>query len=112
MAKIYGGMQELIGNTPLVELAHLEKRYGLGARLLAKLEYFNPAGSAKDRIAKEMIEQAADALHRRAGCQKNLEEASEKLKRFLSENPDIEQQFSEEIPDRSEERRVGKECRL
>ena len=46
-----------------------------------------------------MIEQAADALHRRAGCQKNLEEASEKLKRFLSENPDIEQQFSEEIPD-------------
>ncbi len=58
MAKIYGGMQELIGNTPLVELAHLEKRYGLGARLLAKLEYFNPAGSAKDRIAKEMIEQA------------------------------------------------------
>ncbi len=49
--------------------------------------------------AQEMIEQAADALHRRAGCQKNLEEASEKLKRFLSENPDIEQQFSEEIPD-------------
>jgi cysteine synthase A len=48
----------LIGNTPLVELTHLEEKYGLEAKLLAKLEYFNPAGSVKDRIAKEMIEQA------------------------------------------------------
>ena len=58
MANIYQGTLGLIGNTPLVELAHIEKKYGLEARLLAKLEYFNPAGSVKDRIAKEMIEQA------------------------------------------------------
>lgn len=58
MAKIYESALELIGNTPLVEFKHIEKAYGLEARLLAKLEYFNPAGSAKDRIAKEMIEQA------------------------------------------------------
>ena len=58
MAKIYEGTLGLIGNTPLVELTHVEKKYGLEARLLAKLEYFNPAGSVKDRIAKEMIEQA------------------------------------------------------
>lgn len=58
MSNIYQGTLELIGNTPLVELTHVEKAYGLEARLLAKLEYFNPAGSVKDRIAKEMIEQA------------------------------------------------------
>lgn len=58
MAHIYEGTLGLIGNTPLVELTHIEKKFGLEARLLAKLEYFNPAGSVKDRIAKEMIEQA------------------------------------------------------
>ena len=58
MSNIYQGALGLIGNTPLVELTHVEKAYGLEARLLAKLEYFNPAGSVKDRIAKEMIEQA------------------------------------------------------
>ena len=58
MANIYQGTIDLIGNTPLVELTHIEKKYELGARLLAKVEYFNPAGSVKDRIAKEMIEQA------------------------------------------------------
>lgn len=58
MSNIYQGTLGLIGNTPLVELTHVEKAYGLDARLLAKLEYFNPAGSVKDRIAKEMIEQA------------------------------------------------------
>ena len=58
MANIYQGTLGLIGNTPLVELTHIEKKYGLEARLLAKLEYFNAAGSVKDRIAKEMIEQA------------------------------------------------------
>ena len=58
MANIYQGTLGLIGNTPLVELTHIEKKYGLEARLLAKLEYFNPAGSVKDRIAKETIEQA------------------------------------------------------
>ena len=58
MGNIYKGTLGLIGNTPLVELTHIEKKYGLKARLLAKLEYFNPAGSVKDRIAKEMIEEA------------------------------------------------------
>ena len=58
MANIYQGTLGLIGNTPLVELTHIQKKYGLEARLLAKREYFNPAGSVKDRIAKEMIEQA------------------------------------------------------
>lgn len=58
MSNIYQGTLGLIGNTPLVELTHVEKAYGLEARLLAKLEYFNPAGSVKDRIAKEMFEQA------------------------------------------------------
>lgn len=58
MGKIYKNVSELIGNTPLVELTHLEKKYHLNCRLLAKLEYLNPAGSVKDRAAKEMIEQA------------------------------------------------------
>ena len=58
MSNIYQGTLGLIGNTPLVEFTHVEKAFGLEARLLAKLEYFNPAGSVKDRIAKEMIEQA------------------------------------------------------
>lgn len=58
MGKIYKGAVELIGNTPLVELTNLEKKYDLKARLLAKVELFNPAGSVKDRIAKEMIDQA------------------------------------------------------
>ena len=58
MAKIYQSAAELIGNTPLVELTRIEKEYGLKAKLLAKLEYFNPAGSVKDRIAKAMIEDA------------------------------------------------------
>ena len=58
MAKIYQGTVELIGNTPLVEVTNLEKELGLQARLLVKLEYFNPAGSVKDRIARAMIEDA------------------------------------------------------
>ena len=58
MANIYQGTLGLIGHTPLVELTHIEEKYNLEARLLAKVEYFNPAGSVKDRIAKEMIEQA------------------------------------------------------
>lgn len=61
MAKIYTSADQLIGRTPLLELTHLEKEYELKARLLAKLEYFNPAGSAKDRIAKAMIEEAEKA---------------------------------------------------
>ena len=58
MSKIYKGAIELIGNTPLVEVTNIEKELGLKATILVKLEYFNPAGSVKDRIAKAMIEDA------------------------------------------------------
>ena len=58
MANIYKGTLGLIGNTPLIEAVNLEKAYNLEAKLLFKLEYFNPAGSVKDRIAKAMIEDA------------------------------------------------------
>ncbi len=58
MSRIYKSAGELIGKTPLLELVGIEKKYGLNARLLAKLEYFNPAGSVKDRIAKAMIDDA------------------------------------------------------
>ena len=58
MSNIYTSADQLIGKTPLLELVHIEKREGLEARLLAKLEYFNPAGSVKDRIAKSMIDDA------------------------------------------------------
>ncbi len=58
MAKIYKGTLGLIGNTPLVEVVNIEKELGLEATVLVKLEYFNPAGSVKDRIAKAMIEDA------------------------------------------------------
>lgn len=60
MAKIYGSALELIGNTPLVEVKNIEKAENLEARVLVKLEYFNPAGSVKDRIAKSMIEDAEE----------------------------------------------------
>ncbi len=58
MSKIFTSADQLIGKTPLLELAHIEKDQGLEARILAKLEYFNPAGSVKDRIAKAMIDDA------------------------------------------------------
>ena len=58
MSKIYTSADQLIGKTPLLELTHIEKKYGLKAKVLAKLEYFNPAGSVKDRIAKAMIDDA------------------------------------------------------
>lgn len=58
MAKIYTSADQLVGRTPLLELVHIEKELGLKAKILAKLEYFNPAGSVKDRIAKEMIDDA------------------------------------------------------
>ncbi|MDF3003257.1 MAG: cysteine synthase [Bacillota bacterium] len=58
MAKIYKSLTELIGRTPLLELTNYEQKVGLGAKLVAKLEYFNPAGSVKDRIAKAMIDDA------------------------------------------------------
>ena len=60
MAKIYKGMLELVGNTPLVEAVNLERELGLSAKLLLKMEYFNPAGSVKDRVAKAMIEDAEE----------------------------------------------------
>ena len=58
MSQIYTSADQLIGKTPLMELTHLEKKLGLEARILVKLEYFNPAGSVKDRIAKGMIDDA------------------------------------------------------
>ncbi len=58
MSKIYTSADQLIGHTPLLELTHLEKAEGLKTKILAKLEYFNPAGSAKDRVAKAMIDDA------------------------------------------------------
>lgn len=61
MSNIYKSVQELVGNTPLMELTHIEKEYNLAAKILVKLEYFNPAGSVKDRIAKQMIEEAEAA---------------------------------------------------
>lgn len=61
MLKIYTSADQLIGKTPLLELTHIEKKYGLKAKVLAKLEYFNPAGSVKDRIARKMLDDAEAA---------------------------------------------------
>ena len=58
MSKIYTSAEQLIGHTPLLELTRIEKKFGLGARIIAKLEYFNPAGSVKDRIARGMLDDA------------------------------------------------------
>lgn len=60
MSKIYTAADQLIGKTPLLELTHIEKQYGLKARLLGKLEYLNPTGSVKDRIAKAMLDDAEE----------------------------------------------------
>ena len=67
MSKIYKDATELIGNTPLVEFNHIEKKEGLNAKILAKLEYFNPAGSVKDRIAREIILDALEKGNIKAG---------------------------------------------
>ena len=61
MSKIYTSADQLIGKTPLLELTHIEKKYGRKAKVLAKLEYFNPAGSVKDRIARKMLDDAEAA---------------------------------------------------
>lgn len=61
MAKIASKITDLVGHTPLLELGNIEKKFGLKARLLAKVEYFNPAGSVKDRIAKAMIDEALES---------------------------------------------------
>ncbi|MDO5402885.1 MAG: cysteine synthase A [Eubacteriales bacterium] len=68
MSKIYASAAELIGNTPLIEFNNIEKKYGLKARVLAKLEYLNPAGSVKDRVAREMIETAEREGRLKAGA--------------------------------------------
>ena len=68
MSRIYTSIDQLIGKTPLLELTHLEARYGLKARLLAKLEYLNPAGSVKDRVAKEMLDAAERSGQIRPGA--------------------------------------------
>ena len=67
MSNIYKSADELIGKTPLLELAHIEKEFDLKATVLAKLEYFNPAGSVKDRIAKAMIDEAESSGKLSAG---------------------------------------------
>ena len=61
MPKIYTSVSQLIGGTPLLELCNLEQRLGLKARVLAKLEFLNPAGSVKDRVAKVMLDEAEKA---------------------------------------------------
>jgi cysteine synthase A len=58
LSKIYNSVEQLIGNTPLVRLSNFEKKYGIDANILAKLEYFNPAGSVKDRVGKAMLDDA------------------------------------------------------
>ena len=68
MSRIYTSADQLIGHTPLLELTHLEKKYGLKARLLGKLEYLNPAGSVKDRIARAMIDDAEVKGLLKPGC--------------------------------------------
>ena len=67
MSKIYTSADQLIGHTPLLELTNIEKKFGLQAKILAKLEYFNPAGSVKDRIAKAMIDDAEKSGKLKAG---------------------------------------------
>ena len=64
MAKVYDSILDLVGKTPLVELKRIEEKEGLQAKLIAKVESFNPAGSVKDRIAKAMIEDAPLSLSR------------------------------------------------
>ena len=64
---IYKSVEELIGNTPILELTNIERKFGLKSRLLAKLESFNPASSAKDRVAREIILSAEREGKLRAG---------------------------------------------
>ena len=68
MGKIYTSVDQLIGRTPLLELARLERQEGLGARVLAKLEYLNPAGSVKDRVARAMLDDAEQRGIRKPGA--------------------------------------------
>ena len=67
MSNIYTSAEQLIGRTPLLELSHIEKEYKLKAKIIAKLEYLNPAGSVKERIAKGMIDEAENSGKVRTG---------------------------------------------
>ena len=67
MSKIYTSADQLVGHTPLLELTHIEASNNLEAKILAKLEYFNPAGSVKDRIAKAMLDDAEKSGKLKAG---------------------------------------------
>ena len=82
MSKIYQGAVELIGNTPLVEVTNLEKKQELKARVLVKLEYLNPAGSVKDRIAKAMLEDAEQKLQECAGDEAKMVETTALISRI------------------------------
>lgn len=68
MSNIYSSADLLIGHTPLLELSHIEKEFGLKAKIFAKLEYFNPAGSVKDRVAKAMLDEAEKSGKIKAGA--------------------------------------------
>lgn len=68
MSNIYSSADLLIGHTPLLELSHIEKEFGLKAKIFAKLEYFNPAGSVKDRVAKAMLDEAEESGKIKAGA--------------------------------------------
>ena len=68
MSKIYTSADQLIGKTPILELTNIEKAFSLEAKIFAKLEYFNPAGSVKDRIAKAMIDDAESSGKLKAGA--------------------------------------------
>lgn len=58
MSRVFNSVDELVGNTPIMQLSHIEQAHGLQAKVFAKLEYFNPAGSVKDRVARAIIDDA------------------------------------------------------
>ena len=96
MGNIYKGTLGLIGNTPLVEVTNIEKDLGLEARLLVKLEYFNPAGSVKDRIATAMIEDAeSKGILKAYGAELVLTEGSKGMKGAIAKAEEL----AKEIPD-------------
>lgn len=102
MSTIYTSAEQLIGNTPLVELTHIEKEFDLKARLIAKLELFNPAGSVKDRVALAMINDAEMLMCHKV-THKNLIDSSPLFRYYLTHTPcnffvkPIDSDTSEEI---------------
>ena len=83
MSNIYTSADQLIGKTPLLELVHIEKEEGLEARVLGKLEYFNPAGSVKDRIAKAMIDDAEEEAQWKAEMRERARERFNRLTAWI-----------------------------